>query len=116
MPQVKKSRKTRKPGRGSTQEFKVLAMCGEELDAAVLRELLRIPGCTVQVCHNLIELLLYLEHETFQLVMIFEGENPSPDCQAAAKQLADAYQETAVVVVKQPAIDEYLSENLERPN
>lgn len=67
---------------------RVLLMCEEGFDVAAWREFLKLPGCTIQVCHNYVEFLLYLEHEPYQLAMVF-GKNLSPDFWTAAARFVE---------------------------
>jgi hypothetical protein len=87
---------------GPSQKIRVLLMSGDGMETATRWELSRLPGCSVQTCSNYVELLLRLEHEAFQLVIIFEGENSPPGWQEAVKQTAQANNGTPVVVIKQP--------------
>ena len=83
----------------SSPEPKVLLMCEDPVDAGRWCELLSSPGCTVKACSNFLELLLYLEHEDFQLVMILEGETPTPGWRIAAEYIAEATQGTPFFVI-----------------
>lgn len=65
-------------------------------------------GGSVEPCHHLIGASLYHDHETFQLVTIFEGRNLSPDCRATANHCAEAHRATTVLVVWWPGDNEYL--------
>ncbi len=85
--------------RESFQEPKVLLMCEGPLYAAMSGELLSFLGCSVKACSNFVELLLYLEREPFQLVMILEGETPTPGWRTAAEYIAEANQGTSFFVI-----------------
>ena len=74
-------------------------MCEDPVEAARWRDLVGSPGCTVKACSNFVELLLYLEHEAFQLVMILEGESPTPGWRVAAEYIAEASQGTPFFVI-----------------
>lgn len=106
--------------RPTTQEpfhqLRILIMCEEDSDVAIWREVVRLPGCTVQVCHNYIEFLLYLEHESFELVMIFEGEGASPDYRTAAANLAEVHKDVSFQFIKRPVEETIRTETLECPN
>lgn len=75
-------------------------MPGDGAEIATRRELSRMPGCSVQTCSNYVELLLRLEHETFQLVIICEGKNSPTGWHDAVKQTAEANYGTPVVVIR----------------
>lgn len=115
MSSASKTGQIQRQGGDYSHGIRVLVMCEEKLDAAIWKELLRLPGCAVQVCRNLIELLLFLEHEMFHLVMIFEGDNSSAVSQTTANYLAEAHRETAVFFVRRP-VDEYPTQRLESLN
>lgn len=71
-------------------EPKVLLMCEDSMKAAWCSDVVSSLGCTVKACSNFIELLLYLKHETFQLVAILEGKRPMPGWRVAAECIAEA--------------------------
>jgi hypothetical protein len=83
------------------QAMRVLVMPGDGTAFATCRELSRLPGCSVQTCSSYLELLLRLEHEDFQLVIIFEGEDSPPlEWHDAVQQAAETNKATPVVVIK----------------
>ena len=98
---------TGNPVSGPPYKFRILVMCDGELHPATYSELEQVPGSIIETCHDFLELQLHLEHETFQVVMIFEEDRPSLDCRAAANYLAEAYRGTPVLVTKRSAIDRY---------
>jgi hypothetical protein len=78
---------------------KVLLMCKDPIDAARWSTLVTSPSCTVTTCSNFLELLLYLEHETFQLVMILEGKTSAPGWRIAAEYIAESAQGTPFFII-----------------
>lgn len=100
----------------SFHQLRILLMCDEDSDVAIWREVVRLPGCTIQVCHNYIEFLLYLEHDSFQLVMIYEGGEPSSDYRNAAANLAEVHRDVSFQFIKRPAEKTLRTETLECPN
>ena len=84
----------------SVPASRVLLMSQNAADLATCAELLRLPGSRVQMCSNYIELMLYLEHEAFQLVIMFEGDKAPPEWQGVVKQAAEASGGTPVLVFK----------------
>lgn len=95
-----KSRGPRRAETGSSRDAGVLLMSENGVDLASCRELLRLPGCKVQTCSNYVELLLHLEHETFQFVIILEGGKSSPEWQAAVAQVAETARGIPVLFIK----------------
>ena len=98
----KDRRKINSPGPQLPYPFRILVMCEAELEPATRQELEKIPGSVVYVCSSSIELLLYLEHQRFELVMVFWEQNPSPDFLAATDFLAAECRGVPVLVTKQP--------------
>jgi hypothetical protein len=100
MPLLVEDRETRSTAPESPQEPKVLLMCQNPVDVAIWRDLLQLPACMVQACHDYIEFLLYLEHEAFQLVVICEGENPSADWRSAAVCVTEAGKGIPLLIIR----------------
>ncbi len=96
----------------SSAALKVLLMSENDADLASCRELLRSPGCTVQMCSNYVELLLHLEHEAFQLVIMFEEEESPSAWQGVIKQAAEAGNGTPVLIFKRSEEFSLLNETL----
>lgn len=84
-----------KPVKGPT----VLVMCEDSAEAERWSKLLTSTGCAVKVCSNFVEMLLYLEHEIFHLVIILEGETHSSSWRTAAEFIAEANQGTPFFVI-----------------
>lgn len=80
----------------------VLVLADDGRDYGVSKELLRLPGYTVRTCSDYVEMLLYLEHETFQLVIIFESEKSGPICQGELRQAAESHAVANVIIFKRP--------------
>ena len=87
--------RTQKPTRQPT----VLVMCEDSTEGERWTKLLTATGCTVKVCGNFVEMLLYLEHELFHLVIILEGEAHTPSWRTAAEFIAEANQGTPFFVI-----------------
>jgi hypothetical protein len=85
--------------RKASLELNVLLMCADPKLAAWSSDLVSSLGCTVNACSNFIELLLYLKHETFQLVVILEGERPTPGWRTAAEYIAGVSRSTPFFVI-----------------
>jgi DNA-binding NtrC family response regulator len=96
---VIKDQETRTTGTESSA-LRVLLMSEDNADLETCKELMRSPGCRVQMCSNHDELLLHLEHEAFQLVIMFEAEKVPPEWQGVIKQAAEASGGTPVLVFK----------------
>jgi len=100
MSSTNKLRETRSAGAESSRVLRLLLMSENSADLSACKELLRLPGCRLQTCSNYVELLLYLQHEAFQLVIMFEGENAPPEWQSVVKQAAEASGSTPILVFK----------------
>lgn len=96
-----KSKRAKSLETASTPALKVLVVSEKGADLATCRELLRLPGCSVQTCSNYIEVLLRLEHENFRLAIVFEGENDPPEWEETLSQVAEAGRGTPVVFIRQ---------------
>ena len=79
---------------------RLLLMSEKRGDLAACRDQLRLPMYRVQKCSDYVELLLHLQHEVFQLVIIFEGENTPPEWKTVIKQAAEASGGTPILVFK----------------
>lgn len=77
----------------------VLIMCEDSIEAERWTKLLTSTGCAVKVCSNFVEMLLYLEHEPFQLVILLEGETHSPSWRTAAEFIAEANEGTPFFLI-----------------
>lgn len=100
MPSMIKDREPGSTGRESSQGVRVLVMSEDGMDLGTSKELLRLPGYRVQTCSSYVEMLLHLEHESFQLVIIFEGKKSSPEWQAEIQQVAETSRGALVLVFK----------------
>ena len=100
MPTISELRRVTTRARKAFPEPKVLLMCEDPREAARWSDLVSSPGCTVKACRNFIELLLCLERETFQLVMLLEGETPTPGWRTAAEYIAEVSQNVPFFVIK----------------
>jgi len=101
MTSANKLRETGSGGSKPSPMLRLLLMSENSGDFAVCRDRLRLPMCRVQTCSDYFELLLHLQHEAFQLVIIFEGENAPPEWKAAIKQAAaEASGGTPILVFK----------------
>jgi hypothetical protein len=84
------------------REASALVMSESGGDLGASKELLRLTGYRVQMCSSYIELLLHLEHATYQLVIIFEDNQPSPEWHSVIKQVASSSAGALVLVFKRP--------------
>jgi hypothetical protein len=100
MSSANKLRGTRSGVAESSPGLRLLLMSENSADLMACKDLLRLPGCRVQTCSNYIELLLHLQHEAFQLVIMFQGENAPPEWQSVVKQAAEASGGTPILVFK----------------
>lgn len=96
-------KESRAAGRAHDTPLRLLSSHSAELKPVTHHELDKIPGSIVYICSRSIELLLYLEHKKFELVMVFSEPNPSPDFLAATDFLAEECRGIPVLVTKQPA-------------
>ncbi len=97
-------------------EPKVLLMCEDPMKAAWCSDVVSSLGCTVKACSNFIELLLYLKHEAFQLVVILEGERPKPGWRNAAEYIAEISLTTPFFVINRNGEVAGLSPSVENLN
>ena len=86
-------------GQKPVKEPTLLFMCEDSVEAEKWSKLLTSTGCAVKLCSNFVEMLLYLEHEIFHLVIILEGETHSPSWRTAAEFIAEANQGTPFFVI-----------------
>lgn len=86
-------------GHQPTKEPTVLIMCDDSTEAEGWTKLLTSTDCAVKVCSNFVEMLLYLEHELFHMVIILEGETHSPSWRTAAEFIAEANQGTPFFII-----------------
>lgn len=100
MTSANKFREPRSADSESCPALRLLLMSENRADLAACTELFRLPGCRIQTCSNYVELLLHLQHEAFQLVIMFEGESAPPEWEAVIKEAAEASGGTAILVFK----------------
>jgi len=86
---------------GAMPPTRVLLMAGPHADSLACARLLKASGCDVQSCSNYIELLLFLEHESFQLVVIFERSNSQEQWPDLVQRIAEAERGIPVMVLNQ---------------
>lgn len=116
MSQANGGLKTNIPGVKTIFEYKILLMSTGETTPEILAELGKLPGSIVQVCSSFVELVLYLKHEPFHLVMVIEDESSSQDCNAAIDHLAEAHRGIPVLVVGRAAVEKYTGKASNRAN
>lgn len=75
---------------------RVLLMAEEAAHNAACTKVLESSGCEVRSCCSYVELLLYLEHESFQLVMVIESENSENQWREVIRQVAETDHGTPV--------------------
>jgi len=80
---------------------RVLLMTEETADLSACTALLQSSGCDVQPCSSYVELLLYLEHESFQLVIIFERKNAQNNWRELIKRVAEIDRGIPVMTLSQ---------------
>lgn len=80
---------------------RILLMAEDAADNVAYAELLRSSGCEAQPCSSYVELLLYLEHETFQLVIIFERKNSENEWHEVIRQIAEIDRGIPVMILNQ---------------
>ena len=68
---------------------RVLLMAEDAADLTACSVLLQSSGCDIQPCSSYVELLLYLEHESFKLVIIFERKNAQNNWRELIKHVAE---------------------------
>jgi hypothetical protein len=95
-------RETSNAGAASSAVRRLLLTSENREYLAVCARRLRSPGCKIPTCSGYVELLLYLQHEAFQLVIVFEGENAPPEWRAVVRQAAEAGDGTPVLVFRRP--------------
>ena len=86
----------------ASQKARVLLMSENDKDLGTCRALVRLPDSQVETCSSYVELMLRLEHEAYELVIIFEGEKSSPGWEAAVSEAAVASKGTPVLFFKRP--------------
>lgn len=87
-------------------------LADDDRDYGISRELLRLPWYTVRTCSNYVEMLLYLDHETFQFVVIFESEKSGAIWQGEIRQAAESCGVTQIIIFKRPEEVKNLAKNL----
>lgn len=80
---------------------RVLLMAEDAADLTECTALLQSSGCDVQPCSSYVELLLYLEHESFKLVIIFERKNAQNNWCELIKQVAEIDRGIPVMTLNQ---------------
>lgn len=80
---------------------RVLLMAEDPADNMVCMELLQSCGCEAQPCCSYVELLLYLEHETFQMVIIFERANSEDKWHELIRRVAEIDRGIPVLILSQ---------------
>lgn len=80
---------------------RVLLMAENAMDFAACSTLLRSSGCQVQECSGYLELLLFLEHGNFQLVMIFERDVSENKWLELVKRIAEIDRGIPVMTLSQ---------------
>lgn len=96
------SKRTETPEPAPSPEARVLLMAESPTELALQQEILQLPPGSVEMCSDYLELLLRLEHESYRLVVIFEGEHPPAEWPEAISQIADASNGTPVLLIKKP--------------
>ena len=91
---------------GSRDQFgmprsRILLMAESAEDLAACATLLRSSGCEVQECSGYLELLLFLEHGNFQLVMIFERKASENKWLELVKRIAEIDRGIPVMTLSQ---------------
>lgn len=86
---------------GSVTPARVLLMAEDPTDNMACTEALESSGCEVRSCSSYIELLLYLEHESFQLVMIFERKNSENQWREFIREVAEIDHGTPVRILNE---------------
>lgn len=76
-------------------------MAEDITDLSACTTLLQSSGCEVQPCCGYVELLLYLEHESFQLVIIFEKKSSQNKWRDLIKRVAEVDRGIPVIAVSQ---------------
>ena len=80
---------------------RVLLMAEDPADLSACTALLLSSGCEVQPCSGYLELLLYLEHGSFQLVMIFERKDSQNKWHELVKRVAEIDRGIPVMTLSQ---------------
>lgn len=103
-------------GTHTLQLFRVLVMGEDNLCVSRWKKWLGLQGCLVQVCRTYLEFLLYLEHEPFSLLVIFQSKENQPQTQAVFSYLNESLKGTPIIVVNQSVQGGWFSPNVECPN
>lgn len=103
-------------GTDTPQFFRVLMMGEDDQGISNWEEGLQLHGCLVQVCRTYLEFMLFLEHEPFNLVVIFDGIANQPESQAAFLYLSEIRKGTPFMVIKPSECGGYPTPALGPPN
>lgn len=76
-------------------------MAEDAADLSACTALLQSSGCEVQPCCSYVESLLYLEHESFQLVIVFERKNFQNNWHELIKRVAEIDRGIPVLTLSQ---------------
>lgn len=110
---IRETTKRRAGKRRVAHSPRVLLMAGNPSDNLACTTLLESSGFSIQSCSSYIELLLYLEHEPFQLVVIFERARSQMQWHRLLKRVAEIDHGTPVILLKRSRDTVRLARNLQ---